>query len=226
MIPIFCINLDRAKERRQSIQNTWIDKLGLNVIFWKAYDRRNICDKNTPYVYCKDKSVAKIHRELNDGEIACATSHCQLLEYALKLDIKEMIVMEDDIVPLIETKDMFFDQISFFKEEFNKPLALLQNINPLEYTRIQEKVIEKKQHFSLCGLAPCGTSLFYINQFGMKILLNELKNMYCPADYVQRDFFSKNQLVCISNKPLGYHEWNGDSYIPNNFRRIKRKYIE
>ena len=36
-IPIFCINLDRADERKQTVQQEWINKLKLDIKLSKVY---------------------------------------------------------------------------------------------------------------------------------------------------------------------------------------------
>ena len=48
---IFCINLERAGERKNRIENLWINKLELNIDFWKAYDRRLINKGISEYLY-------------------------------------------------------------------------------------------------------------------------------------------------------------------------------
>ena len=55
-IPIFCINLQRATERRQLIQELWIDGLGIDINFWEAYDRRNIENGIYQYSYNPKKN--------------------------------------------------------------------------------------------------------------------------------------------------------------------------
>lgn len=56
-IPIYCINLERAVERKHNIEKTWINGLGLQINFWKAYDRRDI--ENNKFIYPYDKNLTQ-----------------------------------------------------------------------------------------------------------------------------------------------------------------------
>ena len=116
-IPIFCINLERATERKEYIQKEWIDKLGFDITFWKAYDRRNIEQNKIIYPYDKNLTIKTIGRELNTGEIACSTSFCMLYEHCLNNNINEILIIEDDAIPINDTKKVF-EYISAGKQEF------------------------------------------------------------------------------------------------------------
>lgn len=96
-IPIFCINLLRAIERKQIMKEIWIDKLGLDITFWKAHDRRDVERGVNLYNYNAEITKEKIGRELSAGEIACSSSYISLYQHILINDIPEVIIMEDDI---------------------------------------------------------------------------------------------------------------------------------
>ena len=103
-IPIFCINLERATERKEHIQKEWIDKLGFNITFWKAFDKKDLTEKDKQ----KDnqlKNVIYFSRSLYSlGEIACIKTFISLYQYLLENKYQEAIIMEDDITPLIKNK--------------------------------------------------------------------------------------------------------------------------
>lgn len=226
-IPIFCINLQRATERKSLIQKEWIDKLNLDIAFWSAYDRRRI--ENKEYLYPYDEFSAKnnfLHRQLSDGEIACATSFCMLYEYILKHNYNEVIIMEDDIIPLFDNKLELFTKIEQGKQEFpNADIMLLH-----EYPLMDKKKVYgiKKNIFSMCYKSPWGNQFYYANRRAIVALYDLLKIIKFPADYPQI-ILSAQQRVIIVNQPMCYHEWTGPNattYIGNSFRGTSRKFIE
>jgi GR25 family glycosyltransferase involved in LPS biosynthesis len=228
MIPIFCINLQRAIKRKEYIEEEWINRLGFNITFWKGYDRRDI--ENNKFVYSYDKQLAinSTGRQLSHGEIACATSYCMLYEYLINNNYEEVVIMEDDIVPNFIDKSILFDTINHIQNEFNQTeMILLHDINPSQ-NKLKDKIFyEKKIYGSLCKITPWGNLLFYIKLNSIKKNYSILKEMKMPADFVQ-NILAKENLVCISNNPLCYHEYLevNDTYIGNEFRNTKRRFIK
>lgn len=228
-IPIFCINLERAKERKKLIKEQWIDKLNLDIIFWTGYDRREIENKKYPYPY--DEHAAKnnfLCRKLSDGEIACAISFCMLYKYILKCNYNEVIIMEDDITPLFNNKLELFTKIEQGKQEFPKADMMLLHEYPYKDKEIEYGIKIKKDIFSMCEKSPWGNQFFYANKKAIAKLYNLLKIIKFPADYPQI-LLSARQKVIIVNQPMCYHEWNGPNattYIGNSFRGTNRKFIE
>lgn len=232
MIPIFCINLERAKKRKKIIQKEWIEKLGLDIVFWKAYDRRDI-DKNI-FIYNYDKQLAlhKIQRELNSGEIACATSFCMLYDYIIQNQINEVIIMEDDIISLISNNTILFDSINIVNNEFpENEIVLLHNIEPRFFKKYENHNIyyERKKYFSAYNISPWGNQMMYLKLPFIKKAYSILNNIYCPADYPQKELSDSGLQVHVINNPLCNHIWDGKesrSYIQNRYRKTKRKYLK
>lgn len=213
MIPIFCINLERATERRKLIQKTWINELSFNITFWKAYDRREIEKGNIIYPYSKEAAMMIMGRELNDGEQACCTSYCMLYEYLIKESYEEVIIMEDDVYPRITNDDELFSTISKGKIEFPEAeTMLLFEINPsIKFKKITNK------NFTLCKTNIWGNQLMYLNKQAIQKQYNLLKNMDRVADY---RIYTDNKVI-LSNKPISAHLWgpNATTYIGRNSRR-------
>lgn len=217
-IPIFCINLDRAKERKQRIQKEWIDGLGFDIQFWKAYDRRDIEKGEYIYKYDPEKTKQHLNRELSKGEIACATSFSMLYEFAISNNFEEMIVMEDDISPKIKDKSMLFDYIDQGKEEFpDSEFMVLQGRFPNQ----KYIYIDTKLFFSKINPVPYGNLLLYLNKSAIHKVYNLLSTMVCPADNAHRTLFYNNKLeVIVSNLSLAYHN-TITTYIGNDKRYNK-----
>lgn len=229
-IPIFCINLERATERKELISKKWIDELGLDITFWKAYDRKDIANNNYIYPYNEINSINYFGRKLSNGEIACATSFCMLYEFLIKKNYNEVLIMEDDIIPNFTDKLVLFNKIEKIKKEFAQTqIILLHNLHPSQMQSQKKEIFyKKKTQSSLCKIAPWGNQLYYIKLNAIKMIYNILKTMTMPADYPQ-NILAKKNLVCIANNPLCYHEWmgqNSTTYIGNEYRNTHRKFIE
>lgn len=227
-IPIFCINLERATERKQKITDIWIKNLGFDITFWKAWDRRDIENGKFYYPYNSELTQNTIKRQLSSGEIACVTSHCMVHEYCIKNNIENYIVMEDDIVPtgiyntILEIKNL----IDLGQEEFPQASIYMLHSNPSKHIN---KVV--KQKFSSLETSPWGNQINFYNKQGRDKMFDSLKTVSCLADHwrfmssvsIQKDVILTNQ-----NNAVGRHEYIQESttYIGNVYRKIKRKFIE
>jgi GR25 family glycosyltransferase involved in LPS biosynthesis len=219
MIPIFCINLERATERKAFIQKEWIDKLGFDIKFWNGYDRRDIENNKFVYSYNKEAAIKIMDRELSHGEIACATSFCMLYDHLLKNNYDEVIIMEDDASPLINDKYILFKTIEYGKKEYPESnFMLLHGKNPSIKT---QKTISKQKYFSEIMPIPWGNILIYLDNIAIKKTYATLKEMICPADYPQRMLSANKELnVIVVNNSLCKHNTN-KTYIGNDLRFIK-----
>ena len=240
---IYCINLDRALDRKEYITKHWIENLGLDITFWSAYDRRKIENNEFYFRYDALLSQEAIRRPLSAGEIACATSFYQLFEFILKNDIQECIIMEDDAVPLITSKDIIFDSINKSKLEFpSLELLLMHKISPIQaknhdpsWGSTYEEIFNvKKESSSLCKSSPWGNQCFYITKKGLEIVWKHLiRDSHAPIIAYPADYFSTNSLcpqkmVAILNNPICDHDWigsNSTTYIGNRLRGTHRKFI-
>lgn len=217
MIPIFCVNLLRASERKQQIIKQWIDYLGLNINFWIAYDRRDIQNNKYIYHYDSKKAINFLNRELSFGEIACATTFISLYEHLLKTNIDEVIIMEDDISPIINVKHIIFDLIMKGKEEYpDAEMFILHEINlkidPENY------LINQQIHFSEYKFPPWGNMMIYLKKTAIEKLYNSNIPIFQPADNMQRYLVGLDKLrAIVSNQKLCKHNI-GPSYIGNDIR--------
>lgn len=235
---IFCINLERATERKSKIKNLWINNLGLKIDFWNAYDRRLIDKGKSIYNYNKEKSKKIFQRFLSNGEIACATTYYQIFNHCEKENIDELIIMEDDVVPLIDDKKTIFNSIQNAKKEFQVEMILMHKpaeewqplitgeIDTLEKSR--NNIFYKKSKFSsLCKSTPWGNLMFYITKNAIKTILNEPVEICFPADYFQYYILCPKNLVSILNNPICEHDpENITTYIGNDMRGGRSNFIK
>ena len=240
---IFCINLNRATDRKHSMTQDWINRLGLDIQFWSAFDRQMI-DRHQNMIYECNQNMAKqkFNRVLSNGEIACATSFYQLFEFILTQNINECIIMEDDIIPLIDSKEIIFSSIKKAKIEFpSMELLLMHKISPIQAVNdnphsgatYEDIFYKKKDCASLCRKSPWGNQCFYITLKAVEIAYQNLckdtgrVSIWYPADYFAVDLCPL-ELVCILNNPICDHHWIGDkatTYIGNDCRGTRRKFI-
>jgi GR25 family glycosyltransferase involved in LPS biosynthesis len=227
-IPIFCINLERATERKQKITDLWIKNLGFDITFWKAWDRRDIENGKFYYPYNSELTQNTIKKQLSSGEIACTTSHCMVHEYCIKNNIENYIVMEDDIIPtkiyrsIIDVENMINEGTKEFPQA---SIYLLHKTSCSYLTNIT------KSNFSSLKSAPWGNQINYYNKNGRDKMFNSLKSISCLADHwkFMSEIKIKQDIIIINqNRALGVHEYIKESttYIGNGDRRIKRPFIE
>lgn len=226
MIQIFCVNLERAKERKELIQKEWIENLNININFWKAYDRRDIELGNFLYPYDSCKTKKYLKRDLSNGEIACLTSYITLYEFLISSKYDEVIVMEDDVSPIsIENKNDFYNLIENGKEEF--PGTDLMVLHKATTKAINVPNVSKK-YFNQYRIIPYGNMMLYLNKNAMNKIICLLKKFIFPADHPQRILWEKKELkVIVAKQPICRHNTT-DSYIGNNLRFQKdvRKFVE
>jgi GR25 family glycosyltransferase involved in LPS biosynthesis len=228
-LPMFCIHLQRAVERKYNMQQLWIEKLGFNLKFWNAYDRRDIEQGVYKYKCSQEKAKQNLGREMSNGEIACSTSFISLYEYIIKNNIQEAIIMEDDIYPIINGYDQLHNLISIGKNEFpNAEMMLLHE--PCKFDKIPNEEIYniKNTYFSQCNITPWGNQMFYITIEGVRELLAALNpvDIETVADRAQHGL-AKQGKVIIANNAVCLHDWSrGTTYIGNDKRNTGRIFMQ
>jgi GR25 family glycosyltransferase involved in LPS biosynthesis len=206
-IPIFCINLERATERKAKIQKFWIDKLGFDITFFKAWDRRDIDNGHFYFRYDSELTQKTIRKQLTSGEIACATSHCMVYEYALSLNLDHCIVMEDDILPSRHLTKDIFNKILLVKKEMPQcSIVLLHEI----YNKINDTLsIKESTNFTILDKWPFGNQMTFFTKNGLQIMFNNLKNLNYLADHWNIFPYSDPKKdICIIKKSIGRHEYS------------------
>lgn len=205
-IPIICINLERATRRRKKIEKLWVNNLGFDIQFWKAWDRRDIENGKFYFKYDAQLTQNTIKRQLNSGEIACATSHCMVYEYAINLKLDYCIVMEDDILPSKTTNIESLDRIVRVVQQLpNANIVLLHEI----YNRINTiPTISETQDFKILEKWPFGNQMTFFTKYGLQAMYNNLHTLNYMADHWNIFPHSNPKKdICIIKKPLGYHEY-------------------
>ncbi len=219
---IYCLNLTRATERKELITKEWIENRHFDIEFFTAFDRRNIDSGEFVFPYDEAKAIERIKRPLTNGEIACATSHCLLLKKALEEGHEEIIVMEDDCMPIGNiTPYKVFEKIEQCKRAFPQIKVLIMH----EHTGgFKLNSLERKAGFNLLSLAPFGFQFVWLHKKAMEILLNDLSTMCYPADWLWTKRFAPMRVVANLEAPFGKHA-DTYTYIGNEARNHNRIFI-
>lgn len=212
-IPIVCINLERATERRAMIEKEWISDRGCPVHFIEAYDRRRIDAGELLFNYDSTAAVNYMKRSLTSGEIACATSHALAINYAKENNLEHIVIIEDDVIPLFRDYNEFNSILSHLHTEYPQPcIAMLH----CEFLALPYKFKEKKQYFNQVSRPTYGTWAYYLPSALYDSFTKDLLSYRAPADWHWKNYVSTNQLVAASS-PLAYHA-SLNTYIGNEHR--------
>lgn len=218
---IYCLNLERAVERREMITEEWIKKRGFNIEFFKAFDRRQVELREFVFPYNEATAIERIKRPLSKGEIACATSHCLLLQKALEEGHEEIIVMEDDCMPYDNaTVGSVMETINKCKTVFPKVKVFLMH----DYEGYDVKIIETKEGINLLSYPPFGCRFVWLQKKAIEILMKDLSTMCYPADWLWTKRFAPMKVIAGLEKPFGNHHGN-NSYIGKELRNCNRIFI-
>lgn len=219
-LPIFCINLERAEKRRELMHLRWNVERDFNVQFHTAFDRRRL-DVESYF-------SQRLNRELSSGEIACALSHVELLTYC-QGRFDEVVVLEDDVIPIIDRKAVLVDRIRKACEEF--PRTQFLHLGAFyEKSKRSDCIYANREEVASAGTrAPVGAFAYYLTSEGISLLRVCLQTLQFPADIPQDICFAANGLFATLNQPVVVHPWRGSecyTYIGNDFRRsMSRKYV-
>ncbi|MDO7253569.1 glycosyltransferase family 25 protein [Helicobacter cappadocius] len=214
---IFIINLDRAKDRKEFMQNQ-INKLSdlrqVEFIFFDAIDAKN--DEHHRFVghYRKFLAISNGGRELKESEKACYASHFSLWQKCVELG-EPIVILEDDIELLPE----FIEGI---KRIFS---------SSYEYVRLMgldtsnKSFIELNEHFSLTYDEVLGTQGYYLTAKGAKKFIKGSKYWVLPVDnYMDRVFI--HGVRNILHMPFLIKEndqMSANTTIPNRYENDKMK---
>ena len=85
MVKIYCINLERSKERKAGMEAQFLDQ-NLEVEFFKAFDGREM-----------DITEEHMKERTNPGEYGCLLSHFEIWKDMVAKGHEKAVILEDDI---------------------------------------------------------------------------------------------------------------------------------
>lgn len=183
--PIFIINLKRDIDKKKDMQ-ALIKKHHLEASFIDAVDGKNLSEAEIKSVYSQSDSIKTIGRPLTKTEIGCAMSHLYIYQKMLDENIKEAIILEDDVI----LSDYFAQLPSLIAELPEDWQLLLLGVSVclnLEIPAVKRNIMKIKtiHRWTINAYLDnvWGTHGYLINQAGAKTLLNITKRLYMPIDW-------------------------------------------
>lgn len=208
---IVCINLLRASERKATIIDQWTTKLGLDIEFIEAIDRRNLIKE-------------RYNSKLSEGEIACILSHTLAYEYILEQGYKQAVVIEDDAIPLFKDRDILISSINKAQIEFPNLQTLLLH-QATRWKNNKSTILEQKTYARLTYGNPYGSYGYMITNSGISFIRDKLLSLTMPMDHFWSFFADNKQLVIMNNPLIGHSVTNTTTYINRTGNR-RRKFID
>jgi GR25 family glycosyltransferase involved in LPS biosynthesis len=223
-IPIYCINLERSKDRWKKVQKKF-KNIKLNKFL--AVDGSKLNESDIDYsiiksdyktdvnALCDSKIKPGLNLKLSKGEFGCSLSHYNLWKKIVDENISICIIIEDDINPT---------------NNFNNYKKLLNELpNDWDIAYISFLCTGKKNYINstktiykpVCGFTTAG---YIINKKGAEKLL-KLLPIEGPIDLFLLSLFKNNKInayvmegICNSD-----NTWGGnDSSIEHSTRNINK----
>ena len=166
--PIFCINLDRDRDKWRQIDKQFTS-LNQKVIRFPASEGEYLTDGDLPLKwdridcnYYHHETNPQLSRlEFKPGVVGCALSHYRLWKFAVKNKIKFFCVVEDDI-------------------QVNKRLQDITCPDEFDILYISDRIIGNSENLAIDGV---GTEGYILSFQGAKKLLKICEDLSGPIDY-------------------------------------------
>lgn len=159
---IFCINLERRPDRRESTEAV-CKQLGITPVFFNAVD---------------GQSMNLVHDNgKTPGMLGCYLSHFMLLQHCLLSGYEKVLILEDDIEIILGGKALLSHALPSLPKDWQFAY--------LGYTHLpDQRGKEKKVNDYWCVPAGCwGTQAYMINgREAMEIIYNALKKPKAQID--------------------------------------------
>jgi glycosyl transferase family 25 len=201
---IYCINLDRRTDRWERCQEIF-SKINLNVERFSAIDG-SVDNYNLGYPY--------------DSELAGAISHTKVIEKAVELNIKNVLILEDDVDFIDNLENFFSDLIKLVPKDWDGILFGGNHVGG--YSHINDSVVKVNRSYALHAYALNSYSFEYIINY----MNNKIKNSInkgrkgiitsVAADFFMADLHNHTNWYCF--RPHLAWQKDGHSDIQGGYR--------
>lgn len=171
MIKTFVVNLAHSTERKKYME-TLLKNVSIEYEFFPAVYGKEI--KNLDEVYDKERALKARKHELTVGEIGCALSHRAIYKKMIDENIRQALILEDDIEILPHFFEVYKALSSF--DVGNKIILLGTNATK------RKKMIWKKKLTDTHSMYLVLNS--YAGTYGYVIGLKAAKKIYEHSDKV------------------------------------------
>jgi glycosyl transferase family 25 len=176
--PLWVVNLDRARDRRTFVEESF-GALGLSPRIVPAVDGREL-DAGIRSQYSELNAMYTYGRPLVDGHIACSLSHLSVYRTMLEEGLDEVAVFEDDVRPspaLVEVlaeRDRFPDDADIVTLH-----TLFEWATPVP---IDDRVLAEQFRVCRYQRSPMGTQAYLVRASAARRLLSIGYPVRLPAD--------------------------------------------
>lgn len=214
-----CINLERAKERRERFTRDWIDGLGYPVELFTAFDRRQVEQGEHYFPYDEAAARTRTRRLLTPGEIACATSHALVMHEELEYCGPEgVIIFEDDCFPLPGANRLV--------ERIETAVSALPGVEVVACHQPHVRFTIREESGGAVRILqpPWGSIVTWYSPQGLRRAFELTSRLNCPADWIWQDFAREGKFAML-RPAVASHARSDTTYIGNQFRGVRRKFI-
>ena len=207
---IYCINIDRRVDRWESCIKEF-EKHGLQVERFSAIDGNN--EKyNLGYPY--------------DNELAGAMSHLNVLKRSKELGLKNVLILEDDVVFIDNLNELFCEYIKQLPENWDGLHFGGNHILPLR--RINSNLSKMSKSYALHAYGINEKSYIhiieYLNNCINNVIVNgkEVISQSVAADYFMSDVHSKLDFYCFTP----HLAWQKEDYSDIQKTKVNYEFLK
>ena len=207
---IYCINIDRRVDRWESCIKEF-EKHGLQVERFSAIDGNN--EKyNLGYPY--------------DNELAGAMSHLNVLKRSKELGLKNVLILEDDVVFIDNLNELLCEYIKQLPENWDGLHFGGNHILPLR--RINSNLSKMSKSYALHAYGINEKSYIHIIEYLNKCINNVIVNgkevisQSVAADYSMSDVHSKLDFYCFTP----HLAWQKEDYSDIQKTKVNYEFLK
>lgn len=172
----FVINLERAKDRRQHMDNILSSIDVMEVEYISAVDGKELTDKEAQQLFDTELSYKRYGRHLSLAEISCSLSHHKCYKEIVRRNLECALVLEDDI-SIIGDINVLADAEKVLST--SQPMVLFLSGDYWYYNRISFN--ETSDVVSVFDAI--GAYAYVINNAAARLMLNKNPRPSCVADH-------------------------------------------
>ena len=116
---IFVVTIPRFTDRHKKVAESL---QGLPFDFFQGFDKVQLdlerAKQDGTYDEAKAIKMQRQGKALNSGEIACSLSHRMVYEEMVKHNWEKILILEDDVLPLVENMDLLSNALKELPDEW------------------------------------------------------------------------------------------------------------
>ena len=175
---IFYINLDKHRERRESMEKQ-LSSLGLSYERMPAVYGRDLSRDELDELYCKKKALRRQSMPLCAAHIGCSASQILVYREIVRRNLPYTLILEDDVVLTDKVAEALDEIVHLIDPE--RPEILL--LSPAHAKLTDDKTVRKQGSYRAAPFASgVYTSSYIVTHSAAQSLLKELYPVGDVAD--------------------------------------------